>query len=553
MIHLNDLLEVWGAAMVRASWQAGLLALVVWGVCRILPSIPARFQAWLWRLAVLKFLVAVVWYLPVELPVLPSLPAAAEASVLVSRADSTLSEAPTEPSLGLATTPSHSVPCAAILLIAWVVGVGWGAAHIARACRSASRLRKSSRICDDSLLRDATGRVARTLGLRRQPALLEAAGQGSPLLLGILHPAVIVPATTLRRLDSSERELVIGHELAHFRHSDVFWGLFAAGVRTLFFFHPAAWLCERKLRLAQEVAADELAMSLRGDTPAAYAQQLLQIVLKIGSQETNPAKSIAVAGSHESLKERFAAMRHVVTSSGRLRIALALFSLAVGGIGMIPWALVAAESPPASAVEAAPVSNAREAASTDEQPAKTLTQGRGKFVSFKNGTLTLDGPSGRLVWKEIDASTKAYLGMGESSDKDRGYRPVETLDALSKVKAGTQIYVGTWFGYEKRHGVFIDDVPGKAIGTFVSFKNGSLSLLAQDRPAGSFTKKYGNSLFIRNLPAGISVEESVDGGDFERIGIVKEVLADVAEGTLVTVHFLGEGNVTLIQIGVPRQ
>ena len=244
-------------------------------------------------------------------------------------------------------------------------------------------------------------------------------------------------------------------------------------------------------------------------------------------------------------------MRHIVTSSRR-RFAFALFSLAVAVIGMIPWALVAAESPKPSAFAATPAAKQAQA-STDEQPTKTLTQGKGKFVSFKDGTLTLEGPSGRLVWREIDEGTKTYFGEGESSDKDRGYRPVETLDALSRVKTGTQIYVGSWFGYEKRHGIFIDDVPGKAIGTFVSFKDGSLSLLAKDRPAGSFTKKYGNSLFIRNLPADIPVEESVDGGAFERIGTVKEVLANVPEGTLVTVHFLGEGNVTQIQLGVPKK
>ncbi|MEZ6058373.1 MAG: hypothetical protein R3C01_16860 [Planctomycetaceae bacterium] len=247
-------------------------------------------------------------------------------------------------------------------------------------------------------------------------------------------------------------------------------------------------------------------------------------------------------------------MRHIVTPS-RLRIAPSLFSLAVALIGMIPFALVAAESPKTSADEASPVTNETKptSTSTDEQPIKTLTQGKGKFVSFEDGTLTLEGPSGRLVWKEIDANTKSYLGEGESSDQDRGYRPVETLDALSKIKPGTQVFVGSWFGYEKRHGIFIGITPGKSVGTFVSYKDGSLSLLAKDRQAGSFTKKYGNSLFIRNLPTDIAVEESVDGGAYEQIGTVKEVLADVAEGTVVTVHFLGEGNVTLIQLGVPKK
>ena len=554
MNDLSDFVDAWGTAMVRASWQAGLLALVVWAVCRTVPSIPARFQAWLWRLALLKFVVAVVWQMPVEIPVLPAPPVATEGVGLDVPTDSISVNAPAVSSPTMSSATRRPVNARGILLLAWLAGVGWSVTRITRACRTASRLRTASRVCDDSLLREAAANVAQSVGLRIRPALLEADGQGSPLLQGIVRPAIVFPAGTLPRLGLAERELVLGHELAHLRHGDIAWGLFAACVRALFFFHPAAWLCERKLRLAQEVAADELAMSVRGETPAEYARQLLQIVLKLGPRNSDPVLSVAVAGTHQSLKERFAAMRFILPLSHQLRIVWTLFLYGVALVGVVPWGLVAAEPPAApAAAEGSAKADKPKPASTSDQPLPTLKQGKGKFVSFKDGTLTLEGAAGPLVWKEINSGTKTYLGLGEGSDKDRGYQPVETLDALSKVKAGTRIYVGSWFGYEKRHGIFIGEVPGKAIGTFVSFKDGSLSLLAKDRPGGSFTKKYGNSLFIRNLPADLPVEESVDGGAFERIGTVKEVLADVAEGTVVTVHFLGEGNTTLIQLGVPRK
>ena len=80
------------------------------------------------------------------------------------------------------------------------------------------------------------------------------------MLLGILRPAIVIPAVTLNRLDPSERMMVFGHELAHVRRGDLFWNLLAALVRALFFFHPLVWFTERRLQLAQEIAADELAI-----------------------------------------------------------------------------------------------------------------------------------------------------------------------------------------------------------------------------------------------------------------------------------------------------
>ena len=48
---MNVLLDAWATAMWRACWQGGLVVLGVWSICRLIPSMPARFQCWLWRLS----------------------------------------------------------------------------------------------------------------------------------------------------------------------------------------------------------------------------------------------------------------------------------------------------------------------------------------------------------------------------------------------------------------------------------------------------------------------------------------------------------------------
>jgi len=196
-----------------------------------------------------------------------------------------------------------------------------------------------------------------------------------------------------------------------------------------------------------------------------------------------------------------------------------------------------------------------------------LPIGKGNFVSFENGIMTLDGsirPSGNdkgstgmVKWSNIDDTTKLYIVAGEDKGPDRGYKPAPTIETLKSMKPGTPVFVGPWFGYQDRPGIFVGVTKARTFGTFVSYTSGSkssgLSLLGKDLAPSSYTKKYGNSLFIRGIKDDIPVEESIDGGPYKPVGTVKTILKDVKEGTLVTVHTHGEGNVTLIQLGQPKE
>src|SRR2546426_12374848 len=74
--RLNLFAAGWAGAIGRACWQGGVAIAIVWALCRLFPRLSGRIQCWLWRLAYLKLLVALLWALPLPLPLLPPGPPA---------------------------------------------------------------------------------------------------------------------------------------------------------------------------------------------------------------------------------------------------------------------------------------------------------------------------------------------------------------------------------------------------------------------------------------------------------------------------------------------
>ena len=72
MDSLNGFSSTWAEGMSRACWQGGLVILLIWALCRALTNMPPAAKCWLWRLAYLKLLVALVWATPIGLPLLPA-------------------------------------------------------------------------------------------------------------------------------------------------------------------------------------------------------------------------------------------------------------------------------------------------------------------------------------------------------------------------------------------------------------------------------------------------------------------------------------------------
>jgi len=162
----------------------------------------------------------------------------------------------------------------------------------------------------------------------------------------------------------------------------------------------------------------------------------------------------------------------------------------------------------------------------------------GTFVSFKDGTLTLQGKSGLLAYPGVGESYQIYV----NNEDGPGSKLVAALEALSRVMPGTAVYVNV----DSREISF--GLDHRVIGTFVSYTDGKLHLVAADVPPGFVQRPSGDiALWIER---GIPVLESIQGGPYAFAGPAGEVLKTVKPGTLVTARSEFDPDVIeVIQLG----
>lgn len=348
------------SALWNASWQGGLFALGVALFVAIFPATPARVQAWLWRLAMLKFLIVLA--LPTAIA-LPLLPAPMPAVDLTARLEVPL-EAPAEMGAVIHAGARTASPVAAaeaqspldpallwaigggLAVLTWAILCGW---QMRRLIADYLAVRRWTARCEplgrgESTALDASLAAAcAALGIRRAPRVMRKQGGGSPCLVGLWRPAIVLPMATWERLSAREQALALGHELAHLVRRDLAWSLVAAIARTLFAFHPLVWWCERRLHLAQELAADELAIERQQHDPLEYGSLLLAVIGKSAPAGQLPAMSLGTAGPLDSLRRRILAMRTIGSMNTTWRLAAYAVLALVATCGVVPWKLVAAE------------------------------------------------------------------------------------------------------------------------------------------------------------------------------------------------------------------
>ncbi len=164
-------------------------------------------------------------------------------------------------------------------------------------------------------------------------------GVTEPLLLGALHPRVLVPLDFEQRYSAEEREFVLAHERAHVRRGDTLANAFGAAWLCIFWFNPVMFWAIRLLRLDQDLACDAAVLAAAGrGRRGRYAEALLKT--QLAGEGGFPLPLACHWRSVHPLRQRIAALRGPI--AGRIR----------HGIGTLCVAtLVAAVSLGASAIQ----------------------------------------------------------------------------------------------------------------------------------------------------------------------------------------------------------
>lgn len=114
--------------------------------------------------------------------------------------------------------------------------------------------------------------VSRSTALR-EPWLRESGDILTPVAVGVLRPAVLLPSTW-RDWSLDTRRAVLAHEFAHIRRNDALVSAFARFVKCVLWFHPLAWWVSRRVSDLAELACDEAVLQRTHD-PAGYSRVLL--------------------------------------------------------------------------------------------------------------------------------------------------------------------------------------------------------------------------------------------------------------------------------------
>jgi beta-lactamase regulating signal transducer with metallopeptidase domain len=362
LLHAERWADVWGSNLWRATWQGAIVLAVVWVVARFCTFLSPRVVCWMWRLACIKLLVALVWAVPVNVPLLPAAPAMAQAQItdvggtgkgLVSvfRRPSLLE---VDPAAQPATRQSFASEAKVLVSAIWLAGVLCAVAIAVRQWIAARRLVLLSVPVRERSLRSLCRQQSRRLDMRRLPELRISRAAPCPALVGILRPTIVFPHDVLTTFGATELGLMAGHELAHWKRRDLAWNWLLLVVRSVFFFHPLVWVMARGWSEAQESACDELVLARGIARPAEYGRLLLTLATRPHAWLRPSFAAAGVFGAFGNLERRILAMTRVKPLSRNHLVAAASLLLVAAIVSVVPWRLVAQEAkkagpPPAAA------------------------------------------------------------------------------------------------------------------------------------------------------------------------------------------------------------
>jgi beta-lactamase regulating signal transducer with metallopeptidase domain len=230
-----------------------------------------------------------------------------------------------------ATAPSGSLSWRRIAVATWFVVVVLSAGWIVLGAFQARQLVRRAEPAPDWILRE----MERLAGGDRAPSVAVAAAIPTPMVLGVVRPVVLLPASSLAEGQRAAVRAALAHEWAHVHHGDLWLLALARLLFPIFSAQPLFWLLCRKVRFAQEVCADAAAA---GESPVPYAEAVLA-----WAKAAAPARAaggwlrMAMWECPNNLTRRIEMILHAksgLKSSGRLPRLCAVVLAATASVGL---------------------------------------------------------------------------------------------------------------------------------------------------------------------------------------------------------------------------
>ena len=195
---------------------------------------------------------------------------------------------------------AYSLPYIALL---WLATITTLAFKLLIEIRNVNNLPMNASVSPSSELLLRFDELAKQIKLTKTPKLLISLKAEVPMAIGWLKPVVLLPASMVTGLDSSQLEMLILHELAHIRRHDYFVNFLQTLIELLFFFHPSVHWIGKQMRNEREYCSDDIAVQHCGDA-IAYAHTLTDTASLCAKGHLHTIPTMAMAASGGDLKAR---------------------------------------------------------------------------------------------------------------------------------------------------------------------------------------------------------------------------------------------------------
>lgn len=247
-----------GAALLHFLWQGAALGLLYFVLRPLCATARARYRLGLCLIACLALspLLTLIWLWP------------------------TVDSAAASGSFGtIAAVAAQELPRWQLrALLPWLVAF-WFGGMLAMATRSLWQWRNLQRLVRDAgsagaVWESRLTHLSERFGITRPVRLLASARVLTPMLVGWIKPAILLPASLLSGFPPQQVELIIAHELGHIRRWDYLVNLAQVVVETVLFYHPVVHWISRDVRNAREECCDDLVLQVASGKQLVYAHAL---------------------------------------------------------------------------------------------------------------------------------------------------------------------------------------------------------------------------------------------------------------------------------------
>jgi beta-lactamase regulating signal transducer with metallopeptidase domain len=167
------------------------------------------------------------------------------------------------------------------------------------------RLVSRSSIVQDPALKEAYEKLCLSMQLLRKPKFLISEANHAPMAFGLRHPVVMLPEAIVAALPLSEIMVILGHELAHHRHRDLWISWMQVIVSAIWWFNPVYWLLAKSIRGVREDCCDDMILSYGIVSRENYCQTLLKAARTASARMTLMNADLAYLGESQPLRRRF--------------------------------------------------------------------------------------------------------------------------------------------------------------------------------------------------------------------------------------------------------